>query len=434
MDMGTAISPSGWRTGQADLIAELYSRTQLAQSQLGSLFSGQKKYFYEASEALIHGLDLPADKANMLRDFAEKAVNLLDKAYRQAEAKLQKLLVALESNTIEVELGPRAKKTLHITPEGEEWYVRAHLQKKAWLFDLPIYGVSAEAEFPDILCLSSQDLYYLQAGWRASDEGCDGNEPIMGTTQPWQVLAWLAVRYGYLRVYLSGLNLNMAEPTLTWTIISKSWEQQWPTCEGKKLAQQVAEQHPLSMLAWYLGDGEKHPEVLRFAIQNDEKYVPKQLAQQILQAAYQAGYGKLLDLLDSKKWQALKRLRPRRNPVYATLLGHTFWLSYSEKAEQVQARTVPKTLEEAQRLVQALLQQGIQAKTYTWYDPKTGKHYYVVQLNGTSIAKAAKLYPELRPAIKELAQKHGIQPKGPVTRVLLEPAENPPLHPKKFKT
>ena len=95
---------------------------------------------------------------------------------------------------------------------------------------------------------------------------------------------------------------------------------------------------------------------------------------------------------------------------------------------------MPKTLEEAQRLVQALLQQGIQAKTYTWYDPKTGKHYYVVQLNGTNIAKAAKLYPKLRPALKELAQKHGIQPKGPVTRVLLEPAENPPLHPKKFKT
>jgi hypothetical protein len=63
MDMGTAMGPSGWRTGPANLLPELYSRTQLAQSQLGSLFSGQKKYFYEASEALMHGLDLPADKA-----------------------------------------------------------------------------------------------------------------------------------------------------------------------------------------------------------------------------------------------------------------------------------------------------------------------------------------------------------------------------------
>jgi hypothetical protein len=44
----------------------------------------------------------------------------------------------------------------------------------------------------------------------------------------------------------------------------------------------------------------QHPEVFRFAIQNDEKYEPKQLAQQILQAAYQTGYGKLLDLSTAK--------------------------------------------------------------------------------------------------------------------------------------
>jgi hypothetical protein len=123
----------------------------------------------------------------------------------------------------------------------------------------------------------------------------------MGTTQPWQIFAWAAVRYGHIQIYLSALNLNMTKPTLVWTIKSKSWNQQWPTREGKKLAQQVAEQHPLGMLTWYLGDGEKHPEVFRFAIQNDEKYEPKQLAQQILQAAYQTGYGKLLDLLNSEK-------------------------------------------------------------------------------------------------------------------------------------
>ena len=52
--MGTAIGPSGWRTGPTDLLTELYSRTQLAQSQLGNLFSGQKKYFYETSEAIIN--------------------------------------------------------------------------------------------------------------------------------------------------------------------------------------------------------------------------------------------------------------------------------------------------------------------------------------------------------------------------------------------
>ncbi|AJB41108.1 hypothetical protein TCARB_0030 [Thermofilum adornatum 1505] len=425
MDMGTA-SPEGWRTGPTDLLAELYTRAQLANRELHSLVDGQKKYFYVSTEAIIDVLDLPADKADMLRDFAEKAVNLLDKAYQQTETKLQKLLTALESNNVKVELGPRAKKTLHITPEGEKWYVSAHF-RETWLISLPIYRVSADAEFPDILNVSDQDLYYLQAGWRASDESCDQNKPRMGTTQPWQALAWAAVRYGYLRIYLSALNLNMTEPTFAWTITSKSWNQQWPKREGKKLAQKIAEQHPLGMLTWYLGDGEKHPEVLRFAIQNDEKYEPKHLAQQILQVAYQTNYGILLDLLDSEKWQILKKLQPTRDPVYATLLGHTFWLSYSARAQQLLARTVLKSLEEAQRLIQALLQQGVQAKTYTWYDPKTGKNYYVVQLNGTNIARAAQLYPELRPALKELAQKHNIQPKTPLLRRLLELAENPPL-------
>jgi hypothetical protein len=60
------------------------------------------------------------------------------------------------------------------------------------------------------------------------------------------------------------------------------------------------------------------------------------------------------------------------------------------------------------------------------------KNYYVVQLNGTNIARAAQLYPELRPALKELIQKHCISPRGPVTRRLLELADNPPLHTKKF--
>ena len=60
---------------------------------------------------------------------------------------------ALESNNVKVELGPRAKKTLHIAPEGERWYVSAHF-RETWLFKLSIYRVSAEAEFPDILNVS----------------------------------------------------------------------------------------------------------------------------------------------------------------------------------------------------------------------------------------------------------------------------------------
>ncbi|MEM0234957.1 hypothetical protein [Thermofilum sp.] len=421
MDMGTATGPEGWRTGPTDLLAELYTRAQLANRELHSLVNGQKKYFYESTEALIHGLGLPADKADTLRGFTETLASLLDMAYPQAETKLQKLLKALENSNVKVELGPRAKKTLHVMPEGERWYVSAQLRRKTWLFKLPIYRVSADAEFPEILNLSSQDLYYLQAGWRASDESCDQNEPRMGTTQPWQVLAWAVARYGYLRIYLSSLNLNMTEPTFAWTITSKSWEQQWPTREGKKQAQQVASQHPLGMLAWYLGDGRRHKYDLRYKIGNEEKYEPKDLAQQILQAAYQTGYGKLLDLLESEKWTAIKRLQPKQHPVYATLQGHIFWLNYYDDKQVLQARALFKDPAQAHRLAKALAENGIQARINTW---KTG--YHILQITGQNILKLAENSPEWRMALKQLAEKHGLQPKTPMLRRLLELAENPP--------
>jgi hypothetical protein len=413
--MGTAIGSPGWRTGQ-DLLAELHSRTQLAQSQLGNLVDGQKRYFYKTSEAIIDAFDLPADKTDMLRDFTETLASLLDRAYPQAETKLQKLLKALESNNVKVELGPRAKKTLHITPEGEEWYVSAHMvEDKRWLFSLPIYKVRVEAEFPDILGLNSEDLYYLQAGWRASDEGCDGNEPIMGTTQPWQVLAWAAVRYGYLRVYLSALNLNMAEPTLAWTITSKSWEQQWSTRDGKKLAQQVAKQHPLGMLTWYLGDGRRHKHNLLYAVGDNEEYKPKSLVPEILQIAYQTGYGRLLDILNSDKWQVIKRLKPARDPVYANLLGRTFWLLCRERKKRFYARTVFKSEEEAKRYTGKLESQGIYAHMCKW---KNG--YIAIELPKATVTKLAENNPEWKKALKQLAQKKNIH-------WLLELAENPPL-------
>jgi hypothetical protein len=296
---------AGWRAGQ-DLLAELHSRAQLAQGQLGNLVNGQKEYLYEASEAIIDVFDLPADEADILRDFAEKAVNLLDKAYPQAEAKLQKLLKALESNNVKVELGPRAKKTLHVTPEGERWYVSAHFQKKAWLISLPIYRVSAEAEFPDILGLNNEALYYLQAGWRASDELDLKGRPGMATAQTWQVLAWTAVRPGLQHIAIRKLDLNMKGPSLHWCLTAKDWIQQWPKHEGKRNAQMVAVQNPLGLLTWFLGDGKMSRERLKYSINGNEGQKPKILVKEILQAVSGTNYSKLLDLLNCNKWQTLK--------------------------------------------------------------------------------------------------------------------------------
>jgi preprotein translocase subunit SecA len=84
MDTSTATGPESWRTGQ-DLLTELYFRTRRVKSQLNDLFSGQKKYFYKTSEAIIDAFDLPADKADMLRDFSQKLISCLDKARQQVQ-------------------------------------------------------------------------------------------------------------------------------------------------------------------------------------------------------------------------------------------------------------------------------------------------------------------------------------------------------------
>jgi len=143
------------------------------------------------------------------------------------------------------------------------------------------------------------------------------------------------VRHGLQRIYLRSLNLNLTEPSISWYVTAKSWEQQWPTREGKKLAQQVAKQLPLGMLAWYLGDGKRHKYDLKYKVGKNEEYKPKSLVPEMLFAAGESGYARPLDLLDSKKWQMLKKLRPVQDPVYATLLGKTSWIYYNED-KQVQ--------------------------------------------------------------------------------------------------
>jgi len=411
---------AGWQA----MLAELHWRTERAYAGLDRTFTEEKRYYGEMADDIIAHFDLGASEASKLQDLAEKITTCLDEAYEQAEAKLQKLLTALEKNSVQVEPSPRGRKTLHIAPAGGKLHISAHRIENRWLFILPIHGISLKAYFPSMLKLSGEEIYYLQAGWRASDEGESKGVPCMQTAQAWQVLAWATVRYGYLRIYLGGLNLNKTKPTIHWKIIAKSWRQQWHTREGKMLAQQVAKRHPLGLLTWYLGDGWKHPQTLRFAVENDEEYAPKELAHTMLKAAYQTGYGRLLDLLGIEKWQALKKLQPKKHPVYAIFQGYTFWLDYWEGKRALRARALFKNPSEAEKLAKALADMGIQARINTW---KTG--YHVLQITGHNMLKLAEKSPEWRNALKQLAQKKNIQPKTPTLRRLLELAENPP---KKF--
>jgi hypothetical protein len=433
MDMGTAMGSPGWRTTQG-LLQELHSRAKRAQSLLGNLVDKHKKFFDVSTEAIIDVFDLSADKANTLREFAQKMMDLIDRAYLQAETKLQKLLNALENTniTIEVESG---KKTIHIFPSSERerarWYISAHYQKNTWIYRLPIHRISEHARFPDILNLSEKDLIHLQRGWRASDESEDkkGNAE-MTTTKKWQIVAWAATRPGLMWIYVDSLNLNVKMPTMQFLIVS-SWQQQWPGRDGKKQAKQEVEQekHPLELLTWYLGDGLKtkgRPEFFDGEIPR-RRPITREEAKIMLEFAYKTGIGKLMDILECDKWKLLKSFSTQRmkRSVHAKLYGYTFWLNYYNNKQVLEARALFKDSVEARTLAKALADNGIHARIYTW---KTG--YHILEITGQNILKLAENSPEWRRALKELAQTRALQLKTPSARVLkrlLELAENPPL-------
>jgi hypothetical protein len=313
---------------------------------------------------------------------------------------------------------------LRVQPAGESWFISAWLPSRgSWRFELHIHGVVGKAVFPDVVKWSPADLAYAQAGWRASDESYSKTgRPTMGTTHPWQLLAWSATRYGRLHIVIKGLHLNKRGPSIEWRLIAKDWVQQWRGPSGKRLAREIARANPLGLLTLYLGDGHKHPEAFAVSVGSDDEYYKIASVPGIVRKAYETAYGKLLDIIRCDKWLALKNLTPKRDPVYAPLNGHIFWLCYSHSACELFARTVAKSEEEARECAQALAALGVQAKVYKWL-----KKYWVVHLKGSEVLKLAELLPEWRNAMRELVKKKRIEPKGPVTRKLLELAESPPL-------
>jgi hypothetical protein len=88
----------------------------------------------------------------------------------------------------------------------------------------------------------------------------------MGTTRPWQVLAWSATRYGRLHVAIIALHLNKRGPSIEWQLIAKGWREQWRGSSGKRLAREIARANPLSSLTLYPGDGCKHPEAFAVSV------------------------------------------------------------------------------------------------------------------------------------------------------------------------
>jgi hypothetical protein len=78
----------------------------------------------------------------------------------------------------------------------------------------------------------------------------------MTTTQPWQVFAWAAARYGTLYIYIDSVNLTREGVRVSIRVIARSWRQRW----GKKEAIDLVASHFrhgewTSLFTMWLGEG-----------------------------------------------------------------------------------------------------------------------------------------------------------------------------------
>jgi hypothetical protein len=173
---------------------------------------------------------------------------LLLGAQRQAKARLTTLYKAVIENIDKVE-----DNRLYV-PDGTWMYVRGY--STSLMLRIPIHGVTAKTRFPDLLKLPQEKLELFQLGWRASDEGEIGGRPLMGTTQPWQVFAWVVTRYGELYVYIASVNLTREGVSVSICIIARSWRQRWSKDEAIDLvASHLRRGEWASLLTMWLGDG-----------------------------------------------------------------------------------------------------------------------------------------------------------------------------------
>jgi len=204
-------------------------------------------------------------------------------------------------------------------PDGTWIYVRENLAPH-----ITIRGVSASAYFPDVLKLPRERLELLQLGWRASDEGEMGGRPYMHTTQPWQVFAWTAARYGELYIQIGSVVLTREGVSIMVRIVASGWRQRWSKDEAVDLvASYLRRSEWAHLLTMWLGDGEaERKRVLRGDYKiviaakepwrlGSSKSTRKALVasgkEAFVKLRESAGvYGVLLDLLGAHKWIEVK--------------------------------------------------------------------------------------------------------------------------------
>jgi hypothetical protein len=396
------------------------------------VFPAWMLYVEYATQRIVETFQLSEEERGQLLHFRDTLKRLLLEAQRQAKAKLTALYKAVVEGTY--------------TSEGNKLYA----PDGTWMYvigdstpHIPIRSVTAKTCFPDLLKLPRERLELLQLGWRASDEGRHKRQPYMGTTQPWQVFAWAAARYGELYVCVLSTNLTHEGVSIEVYIKAKSWRQRWSKDEAISLvADYLRRGEWTPMLTMWLGDGKAR---WRNILQSKYELLvatkePWRLG--IRKGAYEAlvatgreafvklreaagVYGVLLDLLKAHKWIYIKlatddgfRAAAKQNKNSITVEGIVMYLELvSGRGGSLVAkyftRDVGKALAAADKLKAAGLRPNI---------VRSGPNY-VVYIATTDLLKLAEEDDAVRRAVAQyLAEKaeNGTPRQREIARKLLQ--------------
>jgi len=301
------------------LLRELLERSRRALTELDAVFVNTKEYLNNVIDDIVKERTLTEKDKIII--FKNTMLQLLDLAHSQAKERLNRVILGIESGNSRID---HCSKTYRIWV-AEEWSTSVSIKGSV---RLPIHGISACVYFPKILNVPDHVLTELQLGWAASDEGRNGGKgshPLMRTTHVWQLLFWLATRYGRANIAIGDLFLRRREGMPHISIGCRAVAKDWPYLP-KEGAQKIAKTSgsPLILLTWYLGDGKTdgfgRANVFRISIAGYFEKKPISIASEILREAYKHGIGQPLDLLARRapaqymrptKWEALKRLAAR---------------------------------------------------------------------------------------------------------------------------
>jgi hypothetical protein len=372
------------------------------------VFQAWMLYIEYATQEIIKTFRLSEEERSQLLDFRDTLKRLLLEAWMQTKEKLTTLYKAVAEGTYRVE-GNKL-----YAPDGTWMHVIGDSTPH-----IPIRGITAKTRFPDLLKLPRERLELLQLGWRASDEGRHKRQPYMGTTQPWQMFAWAAARYGELYACILSTNLTHEGISIEVYIKAKSWRQKWSKDEAISLvADYLRRGEWTPMLTMWLGDGKAR---WRNILQSKYELLvatkePWRLG--IRKGAYEAlvatgreafvklreaagVYGELLDLLKAHKWIYIKlatddgfRAAAKQNKKSITVEGVVMYLRLvSGRGGSLLAEHYTRNLGKAFAVADKLKAAGFRPNVV-----KSGPNY-VVYIATADLLRLAERDGEIRRAV-----------------------------------